>query len=87
MGRSFVHLLEVGRPLPLVHPGCSFCGYEIAYVLIGESRWSPENYPKGALLLYHRLGWLSGGYGVGVPVHHLPLSLFLRSVDHRDPKG
>src|SRR5919112_1054729 len=37
------------------------------------------------LLLYHRLCWPRGGYGVGVPVHYLPLSL-LGPIDHRDPK-
>ena len=36
------------------------------------------------LLLDHRLCWLSGGYGVCVPMHHLPLTIF-GSKDPRDP--
>jgi hypothetical protein len=34
------------------------------------------------LLLDHRFGWLSGGYGVRVPMHDLPLTVF-GSKDHR----
>src|SRR5215208_2230426 len=34
------------------------------------------------LLLYHRFGCLSGGYGVRVSVHGLPHTVF-RSKDHR----
>src|SRR5215208_3254002 len=37
------------------------------------------------LPLDHRLGWLRGGYGVRVSVHHLPGAI-LRSKDHRGPK-
>ena len=40
----------------------------------------------GGLLLDHRLGWLSGGYGVCVPMHYFPLSLF-RPKDRRNPHG
>ena len=36
------------------------------------------------LLLDHRLCWLRGGYGVCVPMHNLPLTVF-RSKDHRSP--
>src|SRR5215213_7534571 len=38
------------------------------------------------LLLYHRLCWTTPGYGVRVPVHHLPLAPF-GPEDHSDPKG
>ena len=38
------------------------------------------------LLLYDRLGWLSGGYGVCVTMHYFPLSLF-RPKDRRNPHG
>jgi len=37
------------------------------------------------LLLDHRLGWLSGRYGVCVPMHYLPLTLFWPK-DHRNPQ-
>ena len=37
------------------------------------------------LLLYHRFRWLSGDYGVCVPMHHLPLTV-LGSKDHRNPQ-
>jgi hypothetical protein len=37
------------------------------------------------LLLDHRFGWLSGGYGVRVPMHHLPGAIFW-SKDHRNPQ-
>src|SRR5215218_8455463 len=38
------------------------------------------------LLLYDRLCRLRGGYGVGVAVHHLPLTLF-GAEDHRGAHG
>jgi len=38
------------------------------------------------LLLDHRLGWLSRGYRVCVPMHHL-LGTVFRSKDHRRPQG
>jgi hypothetical protein len=38
------------------------------------------------LLLDHRLCCLSGGYGVCVPMHYLPLTVF-RSKDHRSPQS
>ena len=38
------------------------------------------------LLLYHRLCWLSRGYGICVPMHYLPVT-FLRPKDHRNPKS
>ncbi len=38
------------------------------------------------LVLYHRLCWLSRGYGVCVPMHYLPGTLF-RSKDHRRPQS
>ena len=38
------------------------------------------------LLLYHRLGRLRGGYGVGVTMHHLPGALF-GPKDHRGPES
>src|SRR3712207_4809719 len=37
------------------------------------------------LLLDHRLCWLSCGYGVCVPMYHLPRTVF-RPKDHRDPQ-
>src|SRR5215204_2322283 len=37
------------------------------------------------LLLDHRLCSLRGGYGVRVPMHNLPLTIFFRSKDHRSP--
>src|SRR5215204_7816027 len=37
------------------------------------------------LLLDHRLCWLRGGYGVRVPMHNLPLTIFFRSKVHRSP--
>ena len=44
-----------------------------------ESLWKEE------LLLYHRLCWLRGGYGVRVSMHHLPGAIF-GSKGHRDPQ-
>ena len=47
--------------------------------------------PKGfaelglALLLYHRFGRPSGGYGVRVPMHYLPRTVF-GAEDHRNPQ-
>jgi hypothetical protein len=38
------------------------------------------------LLLDHRFGWLSRGYGVCVPMHYLPGAVF-RSKDHRSPQS
>jgi hypothetical protein len=38
------------------------------------------------LFLYHRLGWLRGGYGVRVSMHYLPLTLFFWAKDHRNPQ-
>jgi hypothetical protein len=37
------------------------------------------------LLLYYRFGWLGRGYGIGVPMHYLPLTLFWPK-DHRNPQ-
>src|SRR5919202_3385940 len=39
-----------------------------------------------ALLLYYRLRWLTGGYGVCVPMHYLPGAL-LGSKAHRNPQS
>ena len=36
-----------------------------------------------ALVLYHRFGWRSGGYGVCVSMHYLPPTAFFRTEDHR----
>src|SRR3712207_4683719 len=41
---------------------------------------------KVELFLYHRLCWLSGGYGVRVPMHYLPGAIF-RPKDRRNPHG
>src|SRR5829696_8319938 len=38
------------------------------------------------LLLQYRLYWLIRGYGVCVPMHNLPLTVF-RSKDHRNPQS
>src|ERR671916_2180891 len=38
------------------------------------------------LSLYHRLCWLGRGYGVCVPMHHLPGALF-RTKDARNPQS
>ena len=38
-----------------------------------------------ALLLYHRLCWLCGGYGVGVSMHYLPGAI-LGPKDRRNPQ-
>src|SRR5215203_3897019 len=35
------------------------------------------------LLLDHRLCWLRSDYGVRVPMHNLPLTIFFRSKVHR----
>ncbi len=35
-----------------------------------------------ALVLYHRFGWLSRGYGVCVSMHYLPPTVSFRSEDH-----
>jgi hypothetical protein len=48
--------------------------------------YSPKFALGMGLLLDHRLGWLSGGYGLRVSVHHLPLTLF-GSKDHRGAHG
>jgi hypothetical protein len=40
----------------------------------------------GDLVLYHRLGWLRGGYGIRVPMHYLPGAL-LGWIDHRNPES
>lgn len=47
---------------------------------------SEVHFLRVALLLYHRLRRLGGGYRVGVPMHHLPLPIF-GSEDHRNPQG
>src|ERR671920_311887 len=49
------------------------------------NRYSPKFALRVALLLYHRLCWLSGDYGVSVTMHNLPLTIFFRSKDHRCP--
>jgi hypothetical protein len=45
-----------------------------------------RRFPKGKLLLHHRLCWLRGGYGVRVSVHDL-LGAFFGSKDHRGPQS
>jgi hypothetical protein len=40
----------------------------------------------GGLLLDHRLGWLSGRYGVCVPMYYPPLTVF-GPKDHRRAQG
>ena len=40
----------------------------------------------GGLLLDHRLGWLSGRYGVCVPMHYPPLTI-IGPKDHRRAQG
>jgi len=47
--------------------------------------YSPKFALRVDLLLYDRLGWLRCGYGIGVPMHDLPLTVF-GAKDHRDPK-
>ena len=44
-----------------------------------------RRFPKGKLLLHHRLCWLRGSYGVRVSVHDL-LGAFFGSKDHRGPQ-
>ena len=39
------------------------------------------------LLLYHRLCWLRGGYGVYVSMHYLPGAIFFGSKDHRNRRA
>jgi dipeptidyl aminopeptidase/acylaminoacyl peptidase len=65
----------VPRPFPLA--------------LIHPSAWNKSSRKfvlRVGLLLYHRLGWLRGGYRVGVTMYNLPGALF-RSKDHRSPQS
>ncbi len=47
---------------------------------------SPKFALRVGLLLYDRFRWLCGGYGVGVPMHELPLTV-LESKDIRSPQS
>jgi hypothetical protein len=55
--------------------------------ILGSSTSALQSSKKFALrvdlLQDHRLGRPRGGYGVSVPMHNLPLTIFFRSKDHR----
>src|SRR5215216_4413188 len=57
--------------------------------ILGSSTSALQSSKKFALrvdlLQDHRLGWLSGSYGVRVPMHDLPHTIFFRSKVHRSP--
>jgi hypothetical protein len=79
--------LNSAKGLGSVRPSPSSCSYspkcleELFYEVridgvLRTSLW-------GELALYHRLGRTRGGYGIRVPMHDLPGSLF-GSKGHRD---
>jgi hypothetical protein len=62
-------------------PKCVEKGYSPKFSF---TEFSEKFVLKVVLLLYHRLGWPWGRYGIGVTVYHLPLSVF-GSKGHRNP--